>query len=348
LNRSSHTMNHEVSVLMSCYNAGRWLHEAIDSVIAQTFVDFEFILVDDGSSDETRSIIENYGDRDRRIVPIFKGNTGLADSLNVGIAQARGAWIARLDADDLCEPTRLEEQFHFVCTHPDVVLLGTGCFEMDNRGRVIKKHLYPSDHNSLVRNLERLRPFFPHSSAFYRADGVRQVGGYNPRFRRSQDCRLWLELTSHGRIACLPRPLVRIARHPDQISLDDDGRRQLCYGTAGTVCHLLRKAGHQDPSIDTREDEWIAFLDWIENQMEALGIFKRRESWNDVRADYCTAENRLNGILRFGTRLLQSGHIRSQAWDRLVGSSLPKQLAHEWMKQPWPESRPKRPEASPP
>ncbi|MHB8111274.1 MAG: glycosyltransferase family 2 protein [Syntrophorhabdaceae bacterium] len=341
-------MNPEVSVLMSCYNAGRWLHEAIDSVMAQTFKDFELILVDDGSSDETRAIIGSYCDRDRRIVPIFKGNTGLADSLNVGIAQARGGWIARLDADDLCEPTRIEEQLKFVSTRPDVVLLGTGCFEMDNQGRVMKKHLYPSDHDNLVRHLERLRPFFPHSSAFYRADDVRRVGGYIKHFRRSQDWRLWLELTSRGRIACLPRLLVRIRRHPDQVSLDNAGRRQLCYGIAGTVCHLLRKAGHQDPSIDAGGDEWIAFLEWIEQRIEDQGIFERRESWYNARAEYFTAENKLNGMLRFGIRLLQSGYIRSQAWERLFGSSLPGRLAHEWMNQPRPELPVKRPDVSAP
>ncbi len=326
--------NPAVSVLMSCYNADRWLHEAIDSVMAQTFGDFELILVDDGASDATRAIIEGSCARDRRSVPIFKGNPGLADSLNVGIAQARGAWIARLDADDLCEPTRIEEQLEFVGTHQDVVLLGTGCFEMDDQGRVMKTHRYPSDHENLVRHLERLRPFFPHSSAFYRRDDVRQAGGYLRHFRRSQDWRLWLDLTLRGRIACLPRPLVRFRRHPGQVSLDDAGRRQLCYGTAGIVGHLLRKAGHHDPSRDAGGDEWIAFLEWIEHRIEERGHFERCESWSVARAEYFGSDKRLNGMLRFGFRFLQSGHIRAQVWERLFGSSLPERLAQEWMTQP--------------
>jgi hypothetical protein len=336
-------MTPEVSVLMSCYNASRWLHEAIDSVIAQTFEDFELILVDDGATDETGSIIRGYCDRDRRIIAISKRNTGLADSLNAGIARARGAWIARLDADDLSEPTRLEEQVTFMRTHPDVALLGTGCFETDDRGRVVKKHLYPSDHNTLVRDLERLKPFFPHSSAFYRTADARQVGGYLPRFKMSQDVRLWLDLTGCGKIACLARPLVRIRRHPNQISLDNDGRRQLCYGTAGTVCYLLRTAGFQDPSVDASIEAWIAFLEWIEDRIDDLGVFERRESWNVVRSEYLTAENKLDGLLRFSIRLVQSKHTMSQAWERLFGSSIPKRLAQEWMKRPGTESGAKHP-----
>ena len=140
MKRASHPRSPEVSVLMSCYNASRWLHEAIDSVLTQTFENFEFVLVDDGSTDDTWNIIQSYRDRDERIVPISKKNTGLPDSLNVGIAKARGAWIARLDADDVCEPTRLEEQVKFVSKHPEVVLLGTGCVEIDEQGGVKKKH----------------------------------------------------------------------------------------------------------------------------------------------------------------------------------------------------------------
>jgi glycosyltransferase involved in cell wall biosynthesis len=333
MNHPSQIRDPEVSVLMSCYNGGRWLREAIDSVIAQTFDDFELILVDDGSSDETWSIIESYRDRDRRIVAVSKSHTGLADSLNVGIAKARGAWIARLDQDDLCEPTRLEEQVNFVSNHPDVVLLGTGCLEIDNQGRAIKRHEYPSDHHDLVRRLERLRAFFPHSSAFYRADDVRKAGGYVSRIHRSEDSRLWLELTSRGNIACLPKLLVRIRRHSSQMSLDDDGHRQLCDGTTAIVCHFLRNAGHKDPSVEAREDEWIAFLEWIENRIEDSGIFERRKSWIGARTEYFTAQNRLNGTLRFGLRLLQSGNAGLQMWERLFGYSLPRRLAREWMKQ---------------
>lgn len=324
----------EVTVLMSCYNASRWLHEAIESVLCQTFGNFEFILVDDGSTDETWDIIRVYRDRDQRIVPIRKENTGLQDSLNVGIALARGQWIARLDADDLCEPDRLAEQLMFVRNHPEVVLLGTGFVEINAQGRFIKKHMYPSGHRKLLRHLERLQRFFPHSSAFYRVDEVRNVGGYNSRFRRTEDWRLWIELASRGKIACLPKPLVRIRKHSSQISLDNNGRRQLYDGIAATVCHYLQRAGCEDPSVGANTDEWIAFLAWVENRIDESSTFKRRKAWADARAEYFERNNRMIGAFHFGTRLLKSGHAVALMWEKAFGSSLPERLAREWTRRP--------------
>lgn len=329
---SSEVRNPEITVLMSCYNASRWLQGAIDSVLTQTFENFEFIIIDDGSTDETLSILQNYRDQDTRIIVISKPNTGLADSLNVGIAQARGTWIARLDADDLCEPKRLEEQINFVRNHPDVVLLGTGFVEIDEQGRIVKKHRYPSKHRVLVRNLGRLRPFFPHSSALYRLAEARRVKGYDIRFRRAGDWRLWLTLAFHGRLACLPSPLVQIRKHSGQISHDNNGKRQICDSVAATICYWLQRSNGKGPSENV-DDEWITFLAWIENRLEELGVFERRKAWADARTAYFTAGNKLTGAFHFGFRLLQSGHFSTLVWQKLFGTSLPKRLAKEWIKR---------------
>lgn len=331
MNRSSRIRNPEVSVLMSCYNGSRWLQEAIDSVLTQTFGSFEFILVDDGSTDETWDIIERYRARDERIVAIAKKNTGLADSLNVGIMQARGTWIARLDQDDLCEPTRLEEQVYFMRNHPEIVLLGTGCIEIEEHGRTIKKHRYPSGNRKLVRFLERLQRFFPHSSAFYRVKDVRNVGGYNMRISRSEDRRLWLELALRGKMACLPKPLVRIRKHSSQMSLDDNGRRQLCDAIAATVCYFLKKAGNKDPSVDASAEEWIQFMKWIESRIDVSGYLSGSKAWVDARAAFFATGNRLSGVFRFTDRFLRSGHAGKLVWEKFFGSSLPQRLAREWI-----------------
>lgn len=329
----SHGNSPQVTVLMSCYNANRWLHIAIDSVLCQTFENFEFILVDDGSTDGTWDTIQTYRNKDKRIVAIKKTNTGSSDSLNVGIAHAKGTWIARLDADDLCEPDRLAEQLRFVRTYPEVVLLGTGFVEIDEQGRAIKRHMYPSGHSDLVRHQERAQRFFPHSSAFYRVDEVRKVGGYNLRYRRAEDSRLWLGLSLRGKIACLSKPLVRVRMHSSQISNDNNGRSQFCEGTAARVCHFLQKAGSKDPSVGSSEDEWIAFLTWIENQVEISGAFERQKAWVDARAAFFTNGNKLTGVFRFGTRLLKSGYANALALEKFFGSSLPEHLAREWMKR---------------
>jgi glycosyltransferase involved in cell wall biosynthesis len=334
MNSASHGKNPEVTVLMSCYDASRWLRSAIDSVLCQTFENFEFILVDDGSADETWNIIKAYRDRDQRIIAIRKANTGLSDSLNVGIANARGAWIARLDADDLCEPNRIEEQLRFVREHPDVVLLGTGFVEIDEHGRAVKKHLFPSGHRELVRNLERIQRFFPHSSAFFRRRIAQDSGSYNRLFRKTQDWDLWLRITERGNLACLKDYLVRVRKHSGQISNTSAGKSQLVYGTATSTCHFLRIHSCPDPSAVHDESAWKDFLEWIEKRMIEESMFDRHKAWTDAREEYFATSNRLVSAVHFGTRLLQSGHAGALVRKRLFGTSLPERLAREWMRRP--------------
>jgi len=315
---------------MSCYNASRWLREAGDSVLAQTFEDFEFILVDDGSTDDTWDVIQSYRERDERVVAICKKNTGLADSLNVGISQAKGAWIARLDADDVCEQTRLQEQVSYVRGNPAIILLGTGCVEIDERGDAVRTHIYPSAHPTLVRHLVRVQRFFPHSSAFYSRNAVRRQGGYRTRIRRAEDWDLWLRLSEHGQLGCIERPLVRIRKHEGQISHDEFGRRQISDSRAGIVSYLLRRGGLSDP-VDGDEATWSAFLSWLEIRLEEEALFDTQRSYGVARAALGRNPYPLISAVAFAARVLTSGHAFALVKEKLVGSSLPERLANEWI-----------------
>lgn len=318
-----------VTVLMSCYNGASWLGEAIESVLAQTFRDFEFMIVDDGSSDATRDIISAYADKDKRITTLFKKNTGLADSLNAGLFRARGAWIARMDQDDICEPGRLAEQLAFAAERPGTVLLGSAFTEIGPDGRVLKTHYYPETHRALVRNLEGLMRFFPHSSAFFSAAIAKEAGGYNPRIHRAEDWRLWPELSTRGRLACINTPLVRIRKHGAQMSLDGNGRRQLCDTVLDLVCYFLKKAGHKDPSSQAySEEEWRAFTAWVVGEVESSGLIEKRAAWVAARAEYVGGG--LGGLARFAARLAGSGHAVSLVWHKYFGTPLPRQLAEKW------------------
>jgi len=328
----SNGMDPEVTVLMACYNASRWLHEAIESVLAQTFDNFEFILVDDGSMDETWKIIQSYRDRDERIVAIHKENTGLTDSLNVGILKSRGKWIARLDADDICAPTRLEAQVNFIDCHPEVVLLGTGYFEINEQCRIIKKHKYPSDHHKLVHHLEFSKPFFPHSSAFFSRKIVQDIGCYNPLFKKTQDADLWFRLMERGRIACLQNCLVKVRKHTGQISNSTMGTSQFVYLIAAAICHFLRIYGYPDPSRVGENEVWQEFLKWVETRIYQEAVFEKRKAWADARAEYFAMKNKLIGALFFLIRLLQSGHLCSLVREKILGTSLTQRLSWERMK----------------
>jgi len=127
----------------------------LTSILSQTFTDFEFILIDDGSTDNTLDIIKDYQNRDNRIITIEKKNTGLTKSLNVGLTRATGEWIARMDADDISLPTRIEQQFQFVNEHPDIMLLGSAYFTIDNKDRIIKQYRYPAEHSKIITWIEK-------------------------------------------------------------------------------------------------------------------------------------------------------------------------------------------------
>ena len=206
----------EVSVVMACYNAERWVEAAIRSALDQSLTDLELVVVNDGSTDGTAHLLSIAAAADSRVRVLSKPNTGLSDSLNVGMRAARGEWIARLDADDLAEKGRLQAQMDHLRARPEMVLLGTGFREIDESGAVIATHLYPTEHNELVRNLVRARSFFPHSSAVFQRDVALSLGGYNPQVAKAQDWDLWLRLSEHGQVASLPAPLVRIRRHADR------------------------------------------------------------------------------------------------------------------------------------
>lgn len=320
-----------ISVLISCYNGERWLTEAINSILIQSYKSFELILINDGSTDNTWSIIEKFSFIDKRIVPINKNNTGLANSLNLGVSIAKGKWIARLDQDDISEPTRLEEQLNFVQLNPNVILLGTGFIEITMLNKFIKKHSYPTRHQDLLKNLERSRRFFPHSSAFFRTDIVKEIGGYNNRIQRAEDRFLWLNLSSKGKIACISKPLVRIRKHSEQMSLDNNGLNQLHDSISVEICHFLKKSGYQDPSNSIDINDWFIFHNWVQKRLSELGVFNRRNSWLKARNHFYANDNRLYGILVFINNLIKDRYVFSLIIEYLFGSAVAQKLARQWI-----------------
>jgi glycosyltransferase involved in cell wall biosynthesis len=207
-----------VSVIMSVYNGARFLHQAIESILSQTFDDFEFIIVNDGSTDETPVILGSYT-APRMVIIENDSNIGLARSLNKALAIAQGKYIARQDADDFSMPERLARQVTYLDTHPEVGLLGTGSIWVteDSQDSEVRQ--------SFTENAELQQALladnrFDHSSVMFRRICVEDTGGwYREDFRYTQDYELWLRLSEAWDIANLPEVLYCHRVHDNMVSI---------------------------------------------------------------------------------------------------------------------------------
>jgi len=197
-----------VSVLMSVYNGARYLRDAVDSILGQTFTDFEFIIVDDGSTDETPAILNSY--TDPRIVRLRnETNIGLTRSLNKGLVVARGEYVARQDADDVSLPRRLAKQVEFLDGHPVIGLVGSAYEEFYEDGRLqraVQMPLQPAD----IREQLFYGHCFCHGSAMARIRCLHAVGDYDEEYEVAQDRDLWLRLAERFDLANLPEVLYKL------------------------------------------------------------------------------------------------------------------------------------------
>jgi glycosyltransferase involved in cell wall biosynthesis len=212
---------------MSIYNGESYLHDSIECILNQTYRDFEFIIINDGSSDKTQEIINKYAEDDIRIVPINQDNIGLTKSLNKGILLSKGKYIARQDVDDISVPDRLENQIETFSKCPSLVLLGTW-YSVEDSGGVIMERCRPIGDTDLRKLLYRCNPFC-HSSVMFKRDAWEEVGGYRENMKTSQDFDLWLRIALTGKIALIPKILVRHFRNPKSISKGKQSWTQITY-----------------------------------------------------------------------------------------------------------------------
>jgi len=204
-----------VSVLMPVYNAGNYLKDAINSIIEQSFTDFEFIIIDDGSTDESVSIIKSYDDK--RIKLIENGeNIKIIATLNKGISLARGKYIARMDADDISLPERLEKQIAYMESNPLVGLCGTFI-------RTIGLEKNYDIHFETSHDKIKFRLFFdthfPHPAAVIRSSVVLQNNlQFSNKFIHAEDLEFWNRMAEFTQMAIIPEILVLKRYHEEQIS----------------------------------------------------------------------------------------------------------------------------------
>ncbi len=207
-------MNPPISVLMPVYNAGPYLAEAVESVLAQTFDDFEFIAVDDGSTDRSLATLRRYATRDPRLRVLSRPNTGIVGALNDGLAVAGGEFIARMDADDVCEPGRFAAQLRYLQTHPDLVAIGCGATMVDPAGRALKAFKPQTDPDLIREGLIAATDIgIIHPTLLVRRAVLERVGGYQQEYKLVEDFDLFQRLLDEGDLGNLPEPLLRYRQH---------------------------------------------------------------------------------------------------------------------------------------
>jgi len=196
-----------ITVVMSVYNAEKYVNQAVESVLHQSFRDFEFIIIDDGSTDASSSLLEGYDDPRIRLYH-NPDNMGLARSLNQGLASAKGEYVARMDADDIAVPGRLEKQASFLGRHADVGILGCCCVNMDEEGRHVGSSTMPETDLG-IRWMSLFGNPFIHSSVMMRRDMLVNNGlKYDESWETAQDYELWTRVMRHTKGANLRDRLV--------------------------------------------------------------------------------------------------------------------------------------------
>lgn len=229
----------KVSVIMSVYNGEKYVKHAVESILAQTFKDFEFIIINDGSNDKTPEILATFDDPRIKIIH-QTNNIGLTKSLNKGIQMAQGKYIARMDADDIALPERLERQVKFMDANPDVGIVGTAYYEIDANGRIVGKKVFPLHDKELRKVLIRYNPFF-HASVMIRRTVFEQVGLYDESFLRAQDYELWFRVAKRFKLANLPEPLMMRRYEKSNISISSE-REQIAFALRARLKALKERA----------------------------------------------------------------------------------------------------------
>ncbi len=223
-----------LSVIMPVYNALPFLDQSIRSIVDQTFTDFEFVILDDASTDGSAEVLREWEKRDSRI-RLFRSDRrlGLSGSSNLVVAKASGSILARMDADDISRPHRLMRQWQIMESRPEVVAVGTLCHGIDAAGKLTR----PRDRWRLVRHSQFIP--FPHGSVMFRREAFDRIKGYDERLPVGEDQDLFFKMTRVGRVVTLPDDLYCFRYHLKNATVITGGQGVRAIGTQQQNGHDL-------------------------------------------------------------------------------------------------------------
>jgi len=252
---------------MTCYNAASTIEESVRSVIAQTFTDWELVLVDDLSNDSSVSLVEKFDDPRIEVVKLETRHRRTR-ALNQGFVRCKGTYIAVLDADDVADPTRFQKQVELLDQSPEIVGVGTWFVDIDSEQREISRTALTTSPQDIKRKFAYGNPL-PHSSMMYRRGPAESVGGYDENFDYAQDFALWLSLSKFGGFSVVPEYLTQMRKHPDSMTYG----RDYSMNNVSDGYRLLRMAQKLDG---------LNISDRVKG-LTAIGLYGLLYSWRSLR-----------------------------------------------------------------
>ena len=230
-------MGPRVSVLLPVWNGEAFLKPAVESILRQTFSSFELIVIDDGSADASAAIAEKFACGDNRVRVLRRAHEGLSAALNAGLTAARGEYVARMDADDVSLPHRLQTQVEYLDAHPACVAAGAWIEVVDEAGLHLGLKTFVETHEEISAALYQGVSPIAHPTIVARRDALRAAGGYDARRYPSEDLDLWFRLAESGELANLGEALLQHRRHKAAVGVRE---REKMKAMALTICNEAR------------------------------------------------------------------------------------------------------------
>ena len=316
----------EISVVMSVYNSDQWLKESISSILNQTFKNFEFIIINDGSTDKSESIIKSFADQDERIRFFNQSNYGLTRSLNKAVSVSIGKYIARIDADDISLPDRLKKQYEILESSENIGLCYTNFYEIDFLGKKIRKKMITNRFNLIKHNLSRGVNNIAHSSVMFRKSVFDKLSGYREKLKKSQDFDLWLRMSEITTFSSTEgEPCVHIRIHKDSITFNEFD----IYLYISLLSFFARKNLLNDP-LNYPAKDFNVFYKWVNEYLISRKEDKKTQKRQQINLLLSLKKFRSNDLIRLLISVVFSKYSYVVIFEKIFGYSIHSQFYRDW------------------
>ena len=267
-----------ISVIMTVRNSEKYVSQAIQSVLLQTYRKFEFVIIDDCSTDTTFEIIKEFEQKDKR-VKVFRNrfSKGPAESRNIALRMAKGKWVSIIDSDDIFLPKKIETQVNFIKNNNEIIFVGTSLLFINEVGSHIAFYKYKNNSQNLKKEILKNKSFPPHSSYFIKKEYLEKIDGYNNRYSMAPDYDLLLRLQdfSEKKFGVCEEVLTKVRLHDENRSLKKINKyTQLDYAILANVCFNIYKKDQKNPSKVLNNREWKSFMLTLKSFLNSVNYYK--------------------------------------------------------------------------